>query len=303
MVNATKNFTPISHDCKVNDSTPPPTPTIRQILAGAKLFGPDAQFVPNHVAQSLPATHDPAYIELGNWEPGSKIQLINKSNNPTASFDSPAEVVTLEPTGRDIDARVASVWLTHEQMDQINLDAGDSLLIRVIDADGNASAPVGTRLQGSRYGEPGAVIDGDSLQAASRVTLLDGEIRKALVLRHIADVKAPAVKAFEARLKLETIDNSVTLTGGGLLEEGALVRVMNGRTGETYRAAVDAGQGLAIGLGTGTKDGDTLFVAVNDVNGVAAGKFEVRYGANCKDGRAASKGILAARLPGVIKSG
>lgn len=308
MVHVAKN-NPITscntNTCKVTDETPPPAPTIRQAMAGAKLFGPDAQFQPYSVPAVLPATRDPAYLEIGNWEPGTKIQILNKSNSPTASFADASEVVTLEPTGRDIDSRIASVWLTQKQMDKINLDAGDSLWVRVIDEDGNPSEAVKTRLMGNGYGQPGQVVDGDQWRAASRVTLLDGEAswKQNMVLRHIADAKAPEVKSFEKKLKLEKTEEDVILRGDGLLEQDAQVRVMNGRTGSVYTGGVNAEQQLSIGLGNDMKDGDTLFISVNDMNGVAAGKFEVRYSSKCKDGRAPTKGILGAHLAGVIQPG
>jgi hypothetical protein len=98
-------------------------------------------------------------------------------------------------------------------------------------------------------------------------------------------------------------DGQVTVRGNGLLEEGASVRVQSGATGEVYQGNVDGEQGFGLSLGTNIKNGDTLYFTVSDVNGVAAGKFEIRYGADCKDGRAPTKGILGARLSGVIKPG
>lgn len=289
--------------CSVKDASAPNAPQIRVVAASAGLAGPEVPFYPNQPPAAPAAPRDPAYIELGNWEPGTKFQIINKSNNPQASFDNKDDVVTLDPTGRDIDNRIASVWMNQKEMDKINLDAGDSIWIRLIDDDGNASTPVKSRLQGAGYGQAGRIYENNTWQAASRMNLLDGEAmwKNNMVLKHIADQKAPEVKAFEARLKLETGEGgAVTLTGHGLLEEGARVQVQSGPSGQVFNGVVDGEQGLAINLDN-LKDGDTLFVTVRDLNNVAAGKFEIRYGANCKDGRAASKGILGAKLAGVIK--
>lgn len=309
MVNVAKLSTPTTAactDCNVKDKTPPEMPQVRVAAASAKLMPPDAQFQPNwSPSPAQPASRDPAYIELGNWEPGTRFQILNKTNSPTSTFENSKDVVTLDPTGRDIDTRVASVWMTQKQMDKIDLDAGDSIWIRLIDSDGNASEPVKTRLQGAGYGEAGNVVDEGAWHPASRMTLLDGEAewKSNMVMRHIRDQKAPTVKAFESKLKLEKGEGDVvTLTGHKLLEEGATVNVRRGANAEQYAATVDADQGLTLPMST-LKDGETLFVTVTDVNGVAAGKFEVRYGAQCKDGRAPTKGILGARLSGVIKPG
>lgn len=290
-------------DCNTKDVTPPPMPEVRVAAASAKLYGPDAQFSSHTPAAPAPAPRDPAYIELGDWEPGTRIQILNKTNTPTSSFDCAKDVVTLEPTGRDIDNRIASVWLTQADMDKIDLDAGDSIWIRTIDAAGNASQPAKTRLQGAGYGERGNVLDAGAWHPASRMRLLDGEAdwKSNMVMRHIADQKAPQVKAFEAKLTLKTSETGVTLDGSGLLEEGARVAIRNGTNGALFQGTVDGEQGLRMDLGNNVSNGDTLFVTVSDLNGVAAGKFELRYGSNCKDGRSTPKGILGARLAGVIK--
>lgn len=305
MVNVAKLSPTIAcHDC-VKDTTAPLPPTVRVAAASAKLFGPDAQFQPNWPSTPAAAPRDPAYFELGNWEPGTKVQILNKTNSPTSTFDNAKDVVTLEPTGRDIDNRIASVWMTQTQMDKIDLDAGDSIWIRLIDDDGNTSEPVKTRLAGTGYGQQGNVLDEGAWVPASRMTLLDGESdwKANMVMRHIADQKPPQVKAFEAKLKLETdAAGNVTLSGHNLLEEGAVVHVRSGATGAVTGSTTDAEQALTVPVGQ-LKDGETLFVTVTDINGVAAGKFEVRYGAKCKDGRAPTKGILGAKLSGVIKPG
>lgn len=290
--------------CSVKDAVAPQAPQVRVTAASAGLAGPESPFYPNSPPAAPHATRDPAYIELGNWEPGTKFQIINKTNNPQASFDCAADVVTIDPTGRDIDHRIASAWMTQKEMDKIDLDAGDSIWIRLIDDDGNPSTPVKSRLQGANYGQQGRIYENNTWLPASRMQLLDGEStwKQNMVLKHIADQKPPQVKAFEAKLKFETGEGGVvTLNGNGLLEEGAQVQIQSAQSGAQFSGSVNADQALQMNLGNGVKDGDTLFVVVRDVNGVAAGKFEVRYGATCKDGRATNKGILGAKLGGVIK--
>lgn len=292
--------------CKVEDKTGPGTPQIRVALASAGVAKKGSGFWANSPPASPRLNRDPAYIEVGNWEPGTRLQILNKSANPTASFANSADIITLEPTGRDINARVASVWIPHDMMEKLDLDSGNAFMLRAIDADDNCSAPVRGRLQGNGYGTVGRIrekMPSGPLVPGSQVRMLDGEgAYKTMLLKHIADSTPPVVKHFEKALSLDTdAKGNVTLKSTGTLEDGATVNVMNGRTGQSKGGRVDGNENIAVALGDGIANGDTLYVTVSDVNGNAAGKFEVRYSKDCKSGRGSTLGILAARLPGAIK--
>lgn len=288
--------------CPVGDETAPPTPQIRQAIASAGIAPENARFNPNRPPSPRPAGRDPIYFEFANWEPGTVFEMVNRSNDPTATFDTKDAIHRFEPTGRDVLGRQASVFIPTDTVEKMNWDPGDTIMIRAVDAEGNSSAPASARIRGEGYGEGGRVLIGQHWQPASRIGLLDGEgVRKNVVLRHIADDKPPVTKHFEKSLRLEKgEDGKVTLKSPVALEPGVQVTVRNGRSGESRSGNVgDDGQ-ASVFVGD-VKNGDSLFVTVRDASGVDAAPFEVRYSDACKDGRANTLGILGARLPGAIK--
>jgi hypothetical protein len=284
--------------CGPKDVTAPPTPSITFAIASSGLGGKNAVFVPSAPPRAAAAPRDPGYIEVANWEPGSSLQLLNRSANPTASWDNPADIITLAPTGRNVKGRTASLWIPEAQMEKLSLASGHDFELRQIDLDGNASGAVKGRLQGEGYGERGFIREGKTNTPGARLGLLDGEnVRKNLMLKYQRDNTAPVVKYFERALTLDADSKGqVNLSGSGLLERGARVSVLNGRTGATLAANVDDDRGLKLPLGKDVKDGDTLYVTVTDAVGNAAPDFELRYAAACKGGRGSTLGILAARL-------
>lgn len=288
--------------CNINDITAPPVPRVRVALATAGL-GDVGRFRENRPAAAPAYPRDPAYIEIGDWEPGTRLQLINKSADPTVTFDRAADVITLEPTGRDIDGRIAAFWIPDPDMQKMKLGAGHSIVLRAIDDKGNVSEPVTTRLQGAGYGTAGQTVHENSWVPASRIRLLDGEnTRKDFVLRHIADNTPPEIEHFKKEVKLLAgADGSVKLQSAGTLEADATVQLMNGRTGKIFDGRVSADQKLEIALGKDVKDGDSLFATIADTNGVRAEKVELRYSSDCKDGKGSTLGILSVRLKGAIK--
>lgn len=122
------------------DTTPPPTPEVRRAIA-FEHGSERARVVDGNNAGRAPrAPRDPVLIELGNVEMDVTVEVINKSKNPKATFDANALQLTL--TGADPHQRRASVYLTVEQMNQLDIKPGDILDLRVKDAAGNASVPV-----------------------------------------------------------------------------------------------------------------------------------------------------------------
>jgi hypothetical protein len=286
---------------ELNDKTSPGRPTITQAIATSKVYGPKAQFV-EHDRSGLqkPENTVGVYLEWIYGEVGAKVELINKSKTPTATFDDAEHVWSFEPTGVDLTNRLTSLWLDRHQVARLDLRAGDSIQLRLVDESGNASLPAQSRIEGNRYQRQGAVFDG-GFEPASYVELIDGRNpRKGLHLRHVADTRPPEVKAFEAGVTLEESKGCVWLRGSGLLERDARVEVFNCRTLARHPARVGEKQELDLEL-PGVKNGDTLLVKVTDLNGVTAPEFELRYAAGCKDGRGATAGLLAIRLPEVIK--
>ena len=289
--------------CKPADETAPPVPQVRLAIATSGLLPPDTRFEPRRGGNRPGGARDPAYIEIRNWEPGTTFELLNISDNPKASFDNSADLIKLAPTGRDIQGRTAALYIKEKQMKALKLTAGHHMMLRAVDSDGNASAPVRLRLEGSTYGTAGRAVENSNWVAASSgLRLLDGEnTYKGFILKHMPDRVAPNTKYFsaEAAFKVDS-KGQFTLSADGCLEPGASVTITNGRTGKRAAAGVAADQSWKAKLGKDIKDGDVLMVVVSDPAGNEAPPVELRYGAKCKNGRASSLGIIAARLPGVL---
>jgi hypothetical protein len=288
--------------CAPNDTTAPPRPQVRMAIATAGLLPSNTQFTGGG-STNVSNARDPAYIEIGDYEPGTRFQLLNISDNPKASFDEECDVIELEPTGRDVAARTAAIYIKAPEMKKLKLTAGHHLRMRAVDAAGNVSESVRLRLEGSQYGTRGRAWEKSAWVPASRgLTLLDGESsRKPFILKHMPDRVGPQTRFFEQDVTLKkNSKGEIMVSSDGTLEPTATVRITNGRTGTVKNAAVSAEQGFKMSLGKDVKDGDILVVQVNDAAGNAAKPIELRYGAKCKDGRASSLGVIAARLPGVL---
>lgn len=289
--------------CDPNDTTPPPKPEVVMAIATAGLLPSDVTFELNGAGSASGRPRDPAYIEITNWEPGTRFQLLNISDNPKANFDQKGDIIELEPTGRDVAGRRAAVYIKAPAMKKLKLTAGHHLMMRTVDAAGNVSQPVRIRLEGSAYGQRGRALEKNNWVPASRnMRLLDGEsTRKNFVLKHMPDRVGPQTKFFDEELTLKkNSKGEIMLSADGTLEPTAQVRITNGRTGVVKVGGVTADQGFKLSLGKDVKDGDMLVVQVTDSAGNAAKPIELRYGAKCKGGRASNLGIIAARLPGVL---
>jgi hypothetical protein len=124
-----------------DDKTPPPTPQVQVSIAferGAR----DATFQLNSPPPTRTFTSpriDPAYIQFGNVEAGTRIQMLNLSAKPDASWDNPEDVVELPLTGGDVQNRQAAAYLPHEAMEKLNISAGHMLQFRAIDEQNNVS--------------------------------------------------------------------------------------------------------------------------------------------------------------------
>lgn len=287
--------------CGPRDATPPAKPQIITTMAfdrakeGASLGNrgtPSSGF--------SAGTRDPVYIELGNVELGSHIELINLSANPHASFDKES-TIKLELTGRDPASRRGSVYLNNEQMEKLGLKPGDMYALRAVDRAGNASEAVTGELQPNEWARQDVIEDGRWVGVRGvQVNALDGEgERKALIAKAVNDARPPMIA--EAHVSIKTKDNGHTaMVFDRAIEPGASVTVLNTRDGNTFRGQVEADGSLTIPLKALT-DGDPLLVSVRDNNGVDGQAIEIVYSSKCKDGKAPSvKGGLGARLTGVI---
>lgn len=188
-------------DC--GDNTAPPQPQVIRSIAFERA-SEDATLLRNVGGNNRPAGRDPAYFELGNVEVGTKIQFINMSAKPDADWETKRDVLELTMTGRDVNNRQASFYLTNDQMDELGLKPGDMLQMRAVDQSGNASAAVTTELEPNDWAthtvrdrENDRMVDSRGTQLSA----LDGEgERQNLILKTVNDNRPPTV--VEKRLSL-----------------------------------------------------------------------------------------------------
>jgi len=129
-------------------------------------------------------------------EMGTTIQLLNLSKNPSADWDQ--EGVDLPLTGRDVNDRRAAVYLTHEQMEAMDLEPGDMIQVRAKDESGNVSGAVTVELQGNEWAGNLIQEKGDNNAAVfsrgAQISVLDGEaVRKTMIAKAVNDKRPPLV--------------------------------------------------------------------------------------------------------------
>lgn len=192
-VNQANGTTP----CQPKDTTSPPTPTIHRSRAFERGTA-DATVVAATGRAPTGAVRDPAYFELHNVEPGTKIQLVNISKRPDASFEDKEHIAELALTGRDVTNRQAAFYLTEDQMNAIDLKPGDMYRLRAVDAAGNASEVVTNELESSDWGNQ-TIRDRNADNRFERrrgttESMLDGEAtRKNIIIKTVNDGRPPLV--------------------------------------------------------------------------------------------------------------
>jgi hypothetical protein len=203
------NFLQAMDSCKSGDLEPAPTPQIALSWAFDRA-AEGAIFVANSAPSTrpAPAPRDPVYIELRNVELGTTFQLINLSKNPAANFDNKEDVVKIAPTGRDVPARTASIYLTADQMTEMGIQPGDVYQLRAVDHSGNPSLPVTGEFEPDDW-VAGRVTEMNGATAVNsrggQLNALDGEaVRKNLIVKAVNDTRPPQV--IEEKLILVTDD-------------------------------------------------------------------------------------------------
>ena len=189
----------------LKDTTAPPTPTVARAMAFDRATSAARDIGNAAVNVARPHRPDPAYFELHNVEVGSRIQIINLSKNPAARWEG-GDVVELPLTGRDVQNRQASVYLSNEQMTALGVAAGDMLQLRAVDGAGNASAAVSTELMGTEWANTriqDRINNTNVVTRGATVPMLDGEgTRKNVIAKAVNDTRPPLMA--EDRLRLAT---------------------------------------------------------------------------------------------------
>lgn len=206
------------NDKKSGDVTTPPSPQVLRAWA-FELAADNATIIqPPPPPNTTPVRRDPLVIELGQIEVGTRIELISLSDNPKAEFDAThkAEIFELPLTGYDVANRRATIALNEEQMKEKQMVAGERFLLRQVDKDGNASAPVHVHLDPNGWAtqnvqekfSDGSVnnVRGANIQINTGITGLQGNPNpgklEQLIGKSTVDANAP--KLLESNVSVAT---------------------------------------------------------------------------------------------------
>jgi len=220
-----------------NDVSMPPTPQVRVSVAFDRAAA-NAIFYAGSSTSPRPATRDPAYIELGNVEMGTTIQMINMSKTPDAQWGDKNNVVELKLTGRDVVNRQAAAYLTADQMEQLDLKPGDMLQLRAMDEEGNASTAVTAELEPNDWAN-GLVrenVNNTNVDThGAQFSMLDGDdARKNIVAKAINDTRPPMM--LDERLTLvadERFNSADVALAATLFNNWNVVKTTLGKDGCT----------------------------------------------------------------------
>ncbi|MBI5493859.1 MAG: hypothetical protein HY904_02465 [Deltaproteobacteria bacterium] len=173
---------------------------------------------------------DPLYLELGNVEMGTRLEVVNLSKDPGASFGR--DKLTLDFTGRDVGNRQAAVYLTTEQMEQMGIKPGDVLGLRAVDQAGNASGVINVEVQANEWANGHVVENGNwSNQRGASVSMLDGEgTRKNVIAKAVNDARPPLLT--ESRIRVAAWSDADRATAGVLYNNYDKLAAALGKTGE-----------------------------------------------------------------------
>ncbi len=241
----------------IADTTPPPQPTVRMAVAYDVIKRDDV------APARATGRGDPAYLEFGNVEAGTKFQLVNRSKKPDASFNSEKDFVTLAFDAQDLKNRRVSVTLSPAKMKELDLQPGDRLMVRAVDAAGNASAPVNFELAGN------VASVGSSVELRRMVNAYEDVVSNVIA---VPDTRAPSIAMGAVRIArpevgkdgVEANPKLWVVQGTSAAEPGSIVRVQNTRTGatEAFRVGNDGNFKVQMLM----EPGDALLMTATDSN-------------------------------------
>ena len=215
------------------------------------------------VPQGATGRIDPVYIEVANLVPGSRLEMVDISRDPDASFANP---IVLPLHGADIATGRASVWLTTDEMQKLKLEPNHQYLLRAVAPGGVTTSHVPGQLRGITANTNVATLEADGQSVTRVVGPSTYSVQKPVVeWEHIKLTPGP--------------NNTATLAATGAMVPGGQMRVVNLRTGATVNVAA---QPNAEGYGTlaaqiaDVKD-DDLLLFTPTVQGVAGDSSLMHY--------------------------
>ncbi|MBI2377200.1 MAG: hypothetical protein HYV07_24585 [Deltaproteobacteria bacterium] len=140
----------VVESCKSKDATKPSTPQLVRAWA-FELANDGTVIIPPAPPNAGPRPGlDPVLIELGNIEAPKdgkfRLQFVSLGDNAAASFSDKSAVFELPVVGYDVQNRRATIALNAEQMKEKGVVAGEELVLRQADSNGNVSDGIYVRL-------------------------------------------------------------------------------------------------------------------------------------------------------------
>lgn len=265
---------------RANDTTPPPRPTVIRAMAFDHLpKNSSIRWEGGGGSANVPVMRptDPAYIELGNVEQGTYLQVLNLSKNPDAQWSNPEDLQTLRFSGRELPTRQGSVYLSPEKLKQLDIQAGDQLVIRAVDRNGNVSESTNLHLEPNGYAQSGYGLydpSGRRVGGGAQISGLDGDgKRREFLALAVNDSRVPVLKLNRFQLEVSEATGQGTLKVQRGVEPNASITIVNSRTGEQWRGT--AGWDGKVELPINVKNGDPLTMTVTDEEGRAAPQVQL----------------------------
>jgi hypothetical protein len=284
---------------KSNDTSWPPKLTVEVSMAFEKMATGATPVPPAPPTPTPQRGRDPVYLVLGNYELGTRIEVVSLSDHPDADFNAASKdkIFELPLTGRDAPNRRASVALDDEQMKEKGIVPGETLLVRQVDEAGNASEPTLIYLDPTSwaqraFNEPLATggtqrVNGQRIDVFVGDHGVSGSINPASMVginaKSTQDTSAPVIVDKNVSFSKQP-DGQVMFKFDKAFEPGAQVQLKNLDNGVTDSWSID----VSTRTNSVTRpmvDGDRFELQVTDRAGLVT-KQEFIYAEKAADGKA-----------------
>jgi hypothetical protein len=284
---------------KTNDTSWPPKLTVELSMAFEKMANNATPVPPTPPTPTPQRGRDPVYLVLGNYEVGTRVEVVSLSDHPDADFSAKSKdkIFELPLTGRDVTGRRASIALDEEQMKEKGIVPGETLLIRQVDEAGNASEPTLVYLDPSNwaqqaFNEPLAT-GGTQQVMGRRIDVFVGDHgvagsvnpagTVAINAKAAQDTSAPVILDKNIRFNKQP-DGKVEFAFDKAFEPGATVSVQNLDSAQTESFAITE-TNRSGSMIRNIVDGDRFKLTVTDRAGQVS-TYDFAYSAKAADGKA-----------------
>ena len=235
----------VSDQC-MKDTTPPPKLAVEYAAYGDLIDQPQR------------TSRDPFVLRLSGFEPGCKLEFMNLSDKPNATWACDAKSLT-GPVNQCLHDGKLGVLFSNDEAKKVGILPGDIFEVRQVDPSGNTSEAVRIKLAQKDVGW--TMFDGRPNVVVGAVSFTPGVN---YYLRAYGDGRAPVVLNKHMQIKATEAGKAV-LTGDRALEPGARVNIHNERTLKDFAAVVDDAGKLVLNFEADV--GDQLHASAYDHNG------------------------------------